>query len=108
MKNKVNPKFSRPRVDWRCKGAVNHGDELVLPGQCADLAQINNSHSGICRRLRVEQRGIGTNRARMLLVINGIYERGLDPQLWRPSGKKFCDAAINVALGDDVITALHQ
>src|SRR5258708_32028061 len=84
MQHDVNAEFSGALIDRSSKGAVNHRNELVLAGQSHRFPQINYSQRGIGRRFKIEQLGIRADRARVLLIVDRVYESGLNAQLWEP------------------------
>src|SRR5437868_7510653 len=106
--DQVNAEFRRTCVDGSSKSAVYQRDQVVFAGDGSDGFQSDYPQHGVGGRFDVKQPGVGTNGAGMLIVIVGVNERSLDPELGQPLGEELGDAAINIALSDDVITALEQ
>ncbi len=107
VQHDIDAEFCRTLVDRRSESAVDQRYELMLPGKRNQLWQINHSQCRIRGRLKIQQLGIRTNCTRVLVVYSGVHKCGFHAQLRQPSGEKFRDSAIDIALGDDVITTLH-
>ena len=90
------------------KSAVDKSNEIVLFGQRSYFAQVNHAQYGIRRRLQIKQLRIRSNRACVLIVFSGIHKGSLDAQLGQPLTQEFCSAAVNVALGDYVVSSFQQ
>ena len=92
MHDQVNPELRRTLVDWSTKR-----------GQSSNLFQIDHPQGRVGWRFQIKQLGVRLDGARVLLVLRGIDERGLNPHFGQPLRKEFRCAAVNVTLRDDVI-----
>ncbi len=106
--HQVNAEVRRALVDGRGKSAVNEGHEVVLPGERSHFVQVNHSQQWVGRRFQVEQLRVRTNGAGMLIVFGGVHEGRFDAEFRQPLAEEFCRAAINIALSDDMVSALQQ
>src|SRR5579872_3225371 len=70
--------------------------------------QIHDPQSRIGGRLEVQELSIRSYRAFVLLVLCRVHKRGLNSELGKPLPQELGRSAINVALGNNVITTLQQ
>ena len=108
MHHQIDAKFRRMLVDGCSKRGVDHAEQPMLFGQCRHLLEIDNAQSRIGRRLEIEKLRVRTDRPRVLLVLDGVDERGLYAHLWQPLREKFIHAAVDIALSNHMVAALHQ
>ena len=95
-------------IDRRSKRRVNHGKQPVLFPERCDFLEIHDAQGGISRRFQIKQFGVGADGPRVLLIIRGVDEAGLDAHLRQPLREKLVRAAINIALRDNVVAASEQ
>ena len=88
VQDHVDAEFRRTLIDGRGEGAVDQRDEVVLTGERRRLLQIHNAQRGIGRRLQIKQFGVRANGARVLLVVGGVNQRGLDAQSSAANSKR--------------------
>jgi hypothetical protein len=104
VQNHVNPKFQGALVDGRSKGTVNQGQDLVLASERHRLAQVNDSQRRVGRRFEINQRGVGADGPRVLIVAI-VSTSVVSTPSFGSQVEKLGHAAVNIALGNDMIAA---
>ena len=81
------------------------GDQVRASAPEPQPLQIDDPQRGIGRRLEMQNFGIGPDGCCVLLVIGGVDQSGFHAKFRQPLRQELGRAAVDVALGDDVIAA---
>ncbi len=108
MHHQIDAVLRRMLVDGRAKRAVDHADQLVLPGQRRRFLHVDHPQRRIRRRLQIQHPRIRPDRPRVLFEVVGIDKRRFNPHSGQPLREELRYPAVDVALRDDVISRLQE
>src|SRR5581483_349715 len=108
MHYEIDSELRRFAIDRSGKSAVDHGHEIVFPGDVYDFLKIDNPSQWIGGGFYIQEFRVFLDCALMLVVLRGVDEGCLDPKFGQPMREELGYPTINILLGDYVIATLKQ